>query len=163
MRTHLGVALVATALAIGAGAAAPARAETLQMLGETVTIKVDGDAKTGRPALAEVVTPPGMGPPLHRHSREDETFYVLEGTYRLWHGDATHDVTAGEAVFMERNVVHTYKNVGTTPGRLLVVITPAGFENFFREVARRKLGPADGPALAELGASYGLEFLGPPK
>jgi quercetin dioxygenase-like cupin family protein len=156
-------AMAITACALALVVAGPAHAETIKVLGETITFKVDGDAAKGKPSVVEVVTPPGMGPPLHQHSREDETFYVLSGQFRIWHGEAVHDVKAGDAIYMERDVPHTYKNVGKKPGKLLVTITPSGFEGFFREIARQNLGPNDGEKLTALGKVYGLEFLGPPK
>ena len=78
---------------------------------------------------------------------------MARGSY---HGG--HDVA-----FMPRNVPHTYQNTGNGTGRLLVTITPAGFEGFFREASRRQLTPPkDMAEINALAAQYGLSFVGPP-
>ncbi len=137
--------------------------EKLDVLGIQMTIKSDARKTGGVMALIESVVPPGVGPPMHVHSREDELFYVLEGRFKFWHGDHALEVEAGGVVFLHRNGRHTYQNIGASPGRLLTVITPAGFEGFFREVAKRRLSaPKDMKELSALAAEYGLQFVGPP-
>ena len=59
-------------------------------------------------AVVEEIVPPGVGAPLHRHSREDEIFYVIEGTFRIWRGDDVLDVGPGDVALLPRDQVHTF-------------------------------------------------------
>ena len=137
--------------------------EKLNVLGTEILLKTDGKRTNGAMAVAESVVKPGGGPPKHVHAKEDEMFYVLEGQFRVWRGDEVLDVSTGAVAFLPRNVPHTYQNTGTAPGRLLVTITPAGLEGFFREVSKRELSvPKDMQELDTLANEYGLQFLGPP-
>lgn len=145
------------AVAIRTGAA-----KFLPVFGEGVHITMPLALARGGVSIIEDVSPPGGGPPLHLHQREDELFRVLEGRYLIRCGDETHDVVAGDTILLPRGVPHTFFNPEATPGRLLTVLEPGGFEGFFEEVHAAGLeAPCDFPAIAELGARYGLEFLGP--
>lgn len=113
--------------------------------------------------LVDAVVPSGEGPPIHVHSREDEIFYLLEGTYEFYLDGETFTRAAGEAVFLPRNVPHTFRVVSKTPGRNLTIITPGGFEKFFIECSERALTiPQHMAEVKELAAGYGLRFVGPP-
>jgi hypothetical protein len=98
-----------------------------------------------------------LAAPLHRHSREDEYSFVLEGRVGALLG---HEVVFGEPgdlIFKPRDQWHTFWNAGDEPARILEVISPAGFERFFREIV--DLPPTAGSdERAEVGARYGLEF-----
>ncbi|WP_292808200.1 cupin domain-containing protein, partial [Nostoc sp. JL23] len=59
------------------------------------------------------------GPPLHLHRREDESFYILEGTFAFQIGDRTVTATAGWFITAPKGVPHSYKNIGTTPARIV--------------------------------------------
>jgi quercetin dioxygenase-like cupin family protein len=88
-------------------------------------------------------------PPLHQHDF-DETFYVLEGELTFALGEEVFTRSAGELAFAPRNVPHTYANLSGKPARVLLVITPAGFERYFDRLAARRTGTdpppeADGP------------------
>ncbi len=117
----------------------------------------------GAVGVFEDRTPPGEGPPLHVHHREDEIFHIREGRFRMWCADRSWDVGPGETVFLPRGVPHTFRNIGDAPGRKLVVVTPGGFERMFVDAARRGLTiPTDIGAFVALAAEYGAEILGPP-
>jgi mannose-6-phosphate isomerase-like protein (cupin superfamily) len=136
--------------------------EKLNVLGTEIQLKTDGKRANGAMAVAESLVKPGA-PPKHVHAKEDEMFYVLEGQFRIWRGDEVLDASTGAVAFLPRNVPHTYQNTGTARDRLLVTITLAGFEGFFREVSRRELSaPKDMQELDTLAKEYGLQFLGPP-
>ncbi|WOS66202.1 cupin domain-containing protein [Sinorhizobium fredii] len=134
----------------------------LEVFGETVIVRGDaGDALLDAAVIEEIV-PPSVGAPLHRHSREDEISYVIEGTFRIWRGDEVLDVGPGGVALLPRHQVHTFKNIGAGPGRLLTVILPAGFERFFKVVAERRPRDEDLAEIATIAAEFGLEILGPP-
>lgn len=135
----------------------------LLVLGSSIIIKIHGRDTGG--VFSQVVSgsDPQTGPPLHVHTREDETFYVLEGEFEAICGDQRLVLKPGSVAFLPRNIPHTFKCVGQSPGRILVTITPAGFEGFFEEVGA--LNPAeqrDIPRVTAIGEKYGLKIAGPP-
>ena len=90
-------------------------------------------------------------------------FQVLEGEYEWTVGGKTFIAQRGATIFAPRGIPHTYRYVGQAPGRLMCVITPAGFEGFFEEIGA--LSPPqqqDIPRVIEIGKKYGLEILPPP-
>lgn len=135
--------------------------DTLNVLGSKVVIHIHGRETGGSLSVVEVQDEPGSGPPPHIHSFEDETFHVLEGEYELMLGGETFQLAKGATVFAPRQVPHTFRCVGQTSGRLLVTMTPAGFEGFFEDVGA--LSPQDQQPLRviDIGQKYGLKFLLP--
>jgi quercetin dioxygenase-like cupin family protein len=130
------------------------------VLGERVTLKLAGEESDGACAIVEVSTPPHVGPPLHVHQREDEALYVLEGMYEIRVGGRMIPAPPGTFAFLPREIPHSYTNVGYRTGRLLVTITPAGFERFFEELGH--VAPDASLQREQLGAigqKYGLEIL----
>jgi mannose-6-phosphate isomerase-like protein (cupin superfamily) len=100
-----------------------------------------------------------LAAPLHRHTREDEYSFVLEGRMGALLGDEVVTADVGELVFKPRAQWHTFWNAGDEPCRILEIISPAGFEQFFAELV--DLGGvtrAEPQALAELSARYELEM-----
>ena len=134
----------------------------LNVLGLAMNIRVHGRDTGGVLSVAESIDQPGGGPPPHIHHREDETFQVLEGEYEITCGGKTFTARKGATLFAPRGVPHTYRYVGQTPGRLMVTITPAGFEGFFEEVGALSPQEQEIPRVMEIGKKYGLEFLPPP-
>jgi quercetin dioxygenase-like cupin family protein len=125
-----------------------------------VRFLIDGLDAGGRFALVEHPLPPrALAAPLHRHSREDEYSFVLEGRLGALLGEEVVYGDPGDLVFKPRGQWHTFWNAGDTPARILEIISPAGFESFFQELVARS-APSDGPepATAALAARYGLEF-----
>lgn len=149
----------------------PGEGNSYWVVGDFITIKITGKDTQGAFAVVETTTAPQVGPPPHVHSREDETFYILEGTFEFLAGDRTFTATAGAMVHGPRGIPHTFKNVGDTTGKLLVIATPAGFEEFVAEVGAPGSdagapppppGPADIERLIAAGARHGIQLLGPP-
>jgi quercetin dioxygenase-like cupin family protein len=104
------------------------------ILGDVYTVKISGDETQGRYSIWEIEAAPNNGPPLHKHSMEDETFYVLEGGFSFPYGSTNKDATKGQIIHLPRGEFHTYKNNGNSPGKLLLIITPPQFEKFFEEI-----------------------------
>ena len=98
-----------------------------------------------------------LAAPLHRHSREDEYSYVLEGRLGADLGGEVLYGEVGDLVFKPRDQWHTFWNPGDEPARILEIISPGGFEGYFAQMLRSE-GPPDPAAIAELAASYGLEI-----
>jgi mannose-6-phosphate isomerase-like protein (cupin superfamily) len=134
------------------------------IFGEQVWVKLGHADTHGGYAIIESVTPPQGGPPVHRHSREDESFYVIEGDFVFEIDGQQFPAGSGCTLFAPRGTAHTFQNIGKTPGRLLVIVQPAGLDVFFEEVAQVASGMAhpDPGIIVPLFQKYGLELLGPP-
>lgn len=143
-----------------AAAISPAGSATRVNSISTVDVRVPAAATAGAMSVFEAIVAANDGPPMHIHAREDEMFYVFSGTFQFWCGDETFTGGPGTTVVLPRNVPHTFKNIGTTEGRMLVTVTPGGFENFFIDVVNEKA--TEPAALMAIGARHGLTFL-PPK
>ncbi len=142
----------------------PGTGRVLTAFGDTLTVKVSGEQTGGAFALGEAVTPPGGGPPLHCHEREDELFQVLEGRVSFFAEDKWSEFGPGAVVFLPRGLPHTFRNTGPTPARLSVLVQPAGFEVFFARCATEFNQPG-GPDMARIMAiadEHGLRIMGPP-
>jgi mannose-6-phosphate isomerase-like protein (cupin superfamily) len=118
----------------------PAAGRHLDLLGDLITFKAFTHETNGAYCLFEGRTRPGGGVPPHFHPEEDESFYVLHGAYRFQVGEEQVEAGPGSYVFVPRGVVHAFRNVGETPGTLLVTVTPGGlherlFLTFGRPVA----------------------------
>src|SRR3954470_21031026 len=118
------------------------------------------ETPAGALALVEHPMPPrALAAPLHRHSREDEYSYVLEGRMGALLGDDVVHAEAGELVHKPRNPWHTFWNAGDTPCRILEIIAPGGFERYFDEVVdAAAAGPIGPEQVAPIAARYGLEL-----
>jgi len=137
--------------------------------GDRMTFLITGAETGGAFFMAEVSVVPGGGPPPHVHTREDESFYIQQGTLAAQVGDKALNASAGDFVHGPRGVVHSFKNVGPETAKVLLVVTPAGLENFFAETFFPAAGISDiaeiGPAVIERSLKnapkYGTEFLLP--
>src|ERR687893_2871696 len=114
-------------------ALAPGAGERTWIVADTMTFKATGESTGGQLVLLENLTAPGGGPPPHVHTREDEFFYVLDGTFEIRIGDDVHPLGPGGFAYAPRGTVHNFRNVERTPGRVLVGFTPGGMDGFFRE------------------------------
>src|ERR687896_2363231 len=125
-------------------AVAAGEGERIWIVGDTMTLKATAESTGGALVLLENLTAPGGGPPPHVHTREDEFFFVLDGTFEIRIGEDLLSLAAGGFAYVPRGTVHNFRNTAETPSRILVGFTPAGMEGFFRESGR----PAtdDGPA-----------------
>lgn len=97
-------------------------------------IKATGEDTGGKFTIIEVTEPPGSEAPLHVHHREDEGFWILEGSLTLEVGDVTFEASAGDYAFGPRGIPHRY-TVGPDGCRMLFICAPAGFENLVLEMS----------------------------
>jgi mannose-6-phosphate isomerase-like protein (cupin superfamily) len=110
-------------------------------------------------SLVEHPIAPGMlAAPLHRHNREDEYSYVLEGRMGALLGDDVVYGEPGDFIFKPRNQWHTFWNAGENPCRILEIISPGGFEHYFDELAETMARPDFNPGMIpEIAARYALD------
>ncbi|HEY8770448.1 MAG TPA: cupin domain-containing protein [Thermoleophilaceae bacterium] len=125
-----------------------------------VRFMVDGEQSGGGFSLVEhPMSAHALAAPLHRHNREDEYSYVVEGRMGALLGDEVLEAGPGDLVFKPRNQWHTFWNAGDEPARILEIICPAGFDQFFAELV--DLGGVTGADPQTLGAlcqRYELEM-----
>ena len=120
-----------------------------------------GEQTGGRFALVEHTIPPrGLAAPAHTHEHEDEYSFVLSGRMGALIGEEVVEAGPGELVVKPRGVPHAFWNAGDEEVRLLELISPAGFEQYFRELAPLVAGggPPDPSAAAEIMARYSLSM-----
>jgi mannose-6-phosphate isomerase-like protein (cupin superfamily) len=125
-----------------------------------VRFMLDGDTSDGGFSLVEhPMSPRALAAPLHRHTREDEYSYVLEGRMGALLGEDVLEAGTGDLVLKPRGEWHTFWNAGDQPCRILEIIAPAGFERFFAElVDLGGVAQADPEVLGELCERYELEM-----
>jgi quercetin dioxygenase-like cupin family protein len=126
-----------------------------------VRFMVNGDESGGGFSLVEhPMAPRTLAAPLHRHSREDEYAFVLEGRVGAMLGEEVLYGQPGDLIFKPRHQWHTFWNAGDQPARILEIISPAGFERFFEELNEpppSETGEPD-PERATIADRYGLEL-----
>ena len=142
-----------------------ARGQQRWFFGMLAEVKASSADTGGQYALLEMTAPPGLQTPLHVHYREDEGFYVLEGSITIEVGDATVELAAGQHAFGPRDIPHRF-TVGPAGARMLWVLTPGGFEDFVDEVSVPAATPTVPPATvlppenaAEIVRRHGMELL----
>jgi mannose-6-phosphate isomerase-like protein (cupin superfamily) len=132
----------------------PGEGRSVALGGMGVVFKVSGADTGGAFAVVEHTIEPGRLVLPHVHLHEDEYSYVLEGTIGARVGDREVAAGPGSYLFKPRGLMHTFRNAGPGPARLLEVISPAGFENYFAELAEA----GDPGRRQELAAKYGVTY-----
>jgi mannose-6-phosphate isomerase-like protein (cupin superfamily) len=134
---------------------------------DLLTFKFSGEALS----VTEETAFPQNGPPPHIHAREDESFRVLDGEFSIMLGERTLTAGAGAFVQVPKGTLHTYKGIGRTPGKMLVMRAPGGFEKLWQEMgepaSRLTNPPPVDPAVIEkliaLAPKYHLQIPPPPQ
>jgi mannose-6-phosphate isomerase-like protein (cupin superfamily) len=151
----------------------PDEGEAWWWVGVLATIKVTKEQTGGQYTLVEILAPEGYPGVLHVHHQEDEGFYILEGELTFYVGDQTMKAYPGSFLFGPKDVPHAFI-VDSGPARLLLVLSPAGFEDLIREMGEpaRELTippPPEAPPdeaemqrMMAIAAKYGGEILGLP-
>ncbi len=132
-----------------------------------MTFRADGVTTAGAFDFIEERLLPGASTPAHRHSREDEYFYVLDGRITFYCGERTIQATAGAFVSLPRGIVHSFRVDEAGPARALVLCAPAGLKGFFETVGEAaeagSLAPArpsDPEKMRRIAPLYGIEIVG---
>jgi hypothetical protein len=95
------------------------------------------------------------------HLRDDEIWYVIEGDFRFKAGDEMFRVSSGGLAFGPRGTPHNFQNIGSAPGRLLVITSPAGAERLFEDYAALLPGPVPRDRFEKVARDNWVEFVGP--
>jgi mannose-6-phosphate isomerase-like protein (cupin superfamily) len=104
------------------------------LLGDLYTFKFSEEALS----VTELTAFPQNGPPPHIHLREDESFWVLDGEFSVLLGERTLTAGPGTFVHVPKGTLHTYQNIGTTPGRMIVLLTPGGLRGSGKSWERQR-------------------------
>jgi len=130
--------------------------------GVGVAFKIDGADTGGALSIVEHPFAVGALVPPHVHTLEDEISIILEGDIGFRSEDQEVVLGPGGYIIKPRGEVHAMWNAGSTPARMIEVISPAGFERFFRDlVALTDVGRPDPDQVRILGERYGLPFAQP--
>lgn len=144
--------------------------EAIWAMGSLFEIKLDAVQTDRRLELAEVHQPPGVATPLHRHQHEAEVFYLIEGELDYEAGGKLYELGPGSAMWLPAGVPHRFRIRGESPARILVVVSPGGLFDLYRQIGlpaeERAIPQSPDPAEIgrwnELAGQFGLEVLGPP-
>jgi quercetin dioxygenase-like cupin family protein len=141
----------------------PDEGETVWLRKLGIRFMIGGEETRGNFALVEhPIGPRALAAPMHTHEREDEYTYVLEGEIGVQIGEEVLVAQPGDLVFKPRGVPHAFWNASDEPARALEMISPAGFERYFAELAPlfppANQGPLDEVAVGAVREKYGLEM-----
>jgi mannose-6-phosphate isomerase-like protein (cupin superfamily) len=135
------------------------REERLTFGGVTVVIRVSAEDSGGAMTVLEEVEPM-VDTPLHVHTKEDELFHIIEGEHVITLGEEEFRLGPGESIFAPRGIPHAQRRVAQGVGRELVVLTPGGFDQFFRDLAEAERNGTLGPdAYAAASERAGITWL----
>jgi quercetin dioxygenase-like cupin family protein len=111
----------------------PTQGRTVAVVGDVYRFLATGEDTNGKYAMWEAIVPPGGGPPPHVHSREEESFYVLEGEITITVDGERIVATAGMFASMPVGSQHSFTNESDRPAKMLISVVPAGLEQMFFE------------------------------
>jgi mannose-6-phosphate isomerase-like protein (cupin superfamily) len=151
-------------MSLGGGYMLPSREGTqIPAIGLGITMKTDGKSTHDAYSMFEYTVPPETnGPPLHLHTREDESFISLGGRLDVTLGDREYVLEHGDYLFLPRNVVHTFRNPYAEEARVASVVSPAGLEAYYQALGELPPGPRDIAKIKAIMADFGLELQLPP-
>ena len=113
----------------------PKQALSIKPFGLEMRVLLTTDATGGAISVIMAWHKPGEGPPDHVHFSQEEMFFIVEGTYELTLDGQTSTVGPGTIVFIPRNVVHRFKNIGDTTARMLDWSLPGGQDHYFKAIS----------------------------
>ncbi len=131
--------------------------ERLRFSDAEFLVRASADTTDGAFTIIEEIAP--LDTPLHVHEHEDELFYVLEGEHVFRIDDEEFHAVPGGVVFAPRRVPHAHRRVEPRTGRFLTMTSPAGFENFFRELADAERAGTIESAYVTVSQKYGITWL----
>jgi quercetin dioxygenase-like cupin family protein len=148
----------------------PGKGSSYWLLGDLYTFKAVGEETGEAYALCEILVQPQSGTPPHRHTRENESFYIQDGEFEFQLENRTLIATAGTFLHSPKGQFHRFTNIGSTPAKLLCWVTPSGFEKFVAEVGHAvnaqitlapPVSPLDLEKIITTAPKYGIEIIPP--
>jgi quercetin dioxygenase-like cupin family protein len=137
----------------------PAEGERVDLRGMGVVFKIAAATTGGALSIVEHPFAVGAMTPVHQHSHEDELSFVLEGEIGFRSGDREAVLGPGGYILKPRGEMHAMWNAGPAPARMVEIITPGGFEEYFREMAALVgSGPPTAEAVGRIAGRYGLSY-----
>jgi len=118
----------------------PEQGRPLEAFGLNMKILLSTEATGGATSVLMAWHEPGEGPPDHVHFSQEEIFFIVEGTYELTIGERIATAGPGTIVFIPRDTVHRFKNVGTTRACMLDWSLPGGQDHYFQAIAELAAG-----------------------
>lgn len=133
--------------------------EVINVIGDIQIHKING--KDTNNQIVEWVNEvdPGVGIPPHIHTKEDEIFRVLKGQVELMVGDKTTILNEGDVAYAPKNIVHSWKIIGTEKASMCTSAFPAGIEVMFEELGKLPPGPPDFAKVSEICGRFGIKFV----
>ena len=137
--------------------------EAVWFLGTKTWLRATAAQTGGALGLVEHLLEPGFASPYHLHHNEDEAFYILDGALRFFSAGQSWVAGPGGFAFLPRESPHGFRVEGTTPARILLLMTPGGFEGFVTDLSEPAppAGPPDMDLLMQTAARYRVDILGP--
>ena len=124
-----------------------------------IVCKVSTVSTNGAYTVLELSLPAGAGAPMHIHEREDEVFYILEGSCEILINGESHLAETGAVVVLPKNTAHAFRNIGETPNRILITATPGGLDTYFQEMAQvQSTDPEAAQKVALINQKYAINF-----
>lgn len=132
---------------------------TGSLLTAGIVCKVSSASTNGAYTILELSLPAGAGAPVHIHQREDEVFYILEGTCEILINGETHLAETGAVVVLPKNTAHAFRNTGASPNCILITATPGGLDTYFQELAQvQSTDPEAAQKIALINQKYEINF-----
>jgi quercetin dioxygenase-like cupin family protein len=133
----------------------------IQVFGEPIEILASSTATNHAFVVGLQTSPPGGGPPPHRHLGEDEIFTVVDGKFEFFDGTSWTPMHRGQTRYSLRGSYHAFRNAGDSNGKMLFVTTGGGLDEYFAKISSLRL-PDDLQRLLEISKSYRYEYLPAP-
>jgi mannose-6-phosphate isomerase-like protein (cupin superfamily) len=132
--------------------------ELLSVIGHTITVIIGGEQTNNAYSIFELIVPPTMGTGIHIDTAWDEYWFVIKGTFAFTLNGKQLELSSGGFAHGPKGIPHSFRNVGEATGKLLMVTTPSGLENFFRNVHHASLnGRPDKEAFVKIMRSHAIE------
>jgi len=135
-------------------------------IGHLMSVLISAEDTGGAFSLIHGFEIQGLEPPPHTHTKEDESFYLIQGEINFAVGEETYKGKPGDWIYLPKNIQHTFQ-VLTETAEVLILLTPGGFENYFIDMSEpakeliippKPSGPPDVQKIVETASKYGILF-----
>ena len=131
----------------------------LNVLGDNQLVKLTGKDTGGQLTTIIQHLAPGLEVPAHKHTNEDEHFYLIEGEVTFEVGNEKHSLKGGDMIFLPKHIPHSLKVTGDIPAKVYLNIVPSGLEEMFAELDKLPANEIDPAMVAEICGRYGVSFV----